>query len=104
VSWEYIGRPRRAAPSEGYHGSHVIEQERVLRTALETSPAVQAHLAGSGSAPAAAPDGGATVGPATPATAAPAESSATQGGPPAVPTPVAPAESAAAAPRVGRRR
>jgi 2-oxoglutarate dehydrogenase E1 component len=50
VSWEYIGRPRRAAPSEGYHGSHVIEQERVLRAALETSPAVQAHLAGSGAA------------------------------------------------------
>ena len=43
VSWEYIGRPRRASPSEGYHGSHVIEQERVLREALETSPAVQAH-------------------------------------------------------------
>ena len=77
VSWEYIGRPRRAAPSEGYHGSHVIEQERVLRTALETSPAVQAHLAGSGSAP---------------------------GGPATVATPAAPGESSAAAPRVGRRR
>ncbi|MGA8014768.1 MAG: multifunctional oxoglutarate decarboxylase/oxoglutarate dehydrogenase thiamine pyrophosphate-binding subunit/dihydrolipoyllysine-residue succinyltransferase subunit, partial [Candidatus Dormiibacterota bacterium] len=46
VSWEYVGRPRRASPSEGYHGSHVIEQERVLRGALMTSPAAQAALAG----------------------------------------------------------
>jgi 2-oxoglutarate dehydrogenase E1 component len=51
VSWEYIGRPRRASPSEGYHGSHVIEQERVLRAALMTSPAVQAFVAGSQSEP-----------------------------------------------------
>jgi 2-oxoglutarate dehydrogenase E1 component len=47
VSWEYIGRPRRASPSEGYHGSHIIEQGRVLREALLSSPAVQEHLAGS---------------------------------------------------------
>jgi 2-oxoglutarate dehydrogenase E1 component len=47
VSWEYIGRPRRASPSEGYHGSHIIEQERVLREALMTSPAVQDFVAGS---------------------------------------------------------
>jgi 2-oxoglutarate dehydrogenase E1 component len=45
VSWEYIGRPRRASPSEGYHGSHVIEQERVLREALSTSPAAQEFAA-----------------------------------------------------------
>jgi 2-oxoglutarate dehydrogenase E1 component len=51
VSWEYIGRPRRASPSEGYHGSHIIEQGRVLREALLTSPAVQASLAGPGSQP-----------------------------------------------------
>ncbi len=47
VGWDYIGRPRRASPSEGYHGSHVIEQERVLREALMTSPAAQAFAAGS---------------------------------------------------------
>jgi 2-oxoglutarate dehydrogenase E1 component len=47
VTWEYIGRPRRASPSEGYHGSHILEQGRVLREALLTSPAVQEHLAGS---------------------------------------------------------
>jgi len=46
VSWEYIGRPRRASPSEGYHGSHIIEQDRVLREALLTSPAAQASVAG----------------------------------------------------------
>jgi 2-oxoglutarate dehydrogenase E1 component len=55
VGWEYIGRPRRASPSEGYHGSHVIEQERVLREALMTSPAVQAALAGTRPEPPAAP-------------------------------------------------
>ena len=47
VSWEYIGRPRRASPSEGYHGSHMIEQGRVLREALTTSPAVQEVVSGS---------------------------------------------------------
>jgi 2-oxoglutarate dehydrogenase E1 component len=47
VTWEYIGRPRRASPSEGYHGSHILEQGRVLREALLSSPAVQEHLAGS---------------------------------------------------------
>ncbi|MGO8687663.1 MAG: multifunctional oxoglutarate decarboxylase/oxoglutarate dehydrogenase thiamine pyrophosphate-binding subunit/dihydrolipoyllysine-residue succinyltransferase subunit [Candidatus Dormibacteria bacterium] len=65
VSWEYIGRPRRASPSEGYHGSHVIEQGRVLREALTTSPAVQGFVAGSrprlsepGPAPSTGPGGG----------------------------------------------
>jgi 2-oxoglutarate dehydrogenase E1 component len=47
VSWEYIGRPRRASPSEGYHGSHIIEQGRVLREALLTSPAVLEFVPGS---------------------------------------------------------
>ena len=46
VGWEYIGRPRRASPSEGFHGSHVIEQDRVLREALLTSPAARGHVAG----------------------------------------------------------
>jgi 2-oxoglutarate decarboxylase len=59
VSWEYIGRPRRASPSEGYHGSHVIEQERVLRDALLTSAAVRAALQ-------AAPPGGTGDGAAVP--------------------------------------
>jgi 2-oxoglutarate dehydrogenase E1 component len=31
----YIGRPYRASPSEGYPGSHAVEQERIVRTALD---------------------------------------------------------------------
>ncbi|MDQ6825665.1 MAG: multifunctional oxoglutarate decarboxylase/oxoglutarate dehydrogenase thiamine pyrophosphate-binding subunit/dihydrolipoyllysine-residue succinyltransferase subunit, partial [Candidatus Eremiobacteraeota bacterium] len=31
---EYIGRPYRASPSEGYPGSHAVEQERIIKTAL----------------------------------------------------------------------
>jgi len=31
---EYIGRPYRASPSEGYPGAHVAEQERIVVTAL----------------------------------------------------------------------
>lgn len=37
IKWGYIGRPRRASPSEGYAGSHRLEQERIVRTALATS-------------------------------------------------------------------
>ncbi len=31
---EYIGRPYRASPSEGYPGAHAVEQERILKAAL----------------------------------------------------------------------
>ncbi|HEY2702953.1 MAG TPA: multifunctional oxoglutarate decarboxylase/oxoglutarate dehydrogenase thiamine pyrophosphate-binding subunit/dihydrolipoyllysine-residue succinyltransferase subunit, partial [Candidatus Dormibacteraeota bacterium] len=34
IRWEYIGRPRRASPSEGFHGAHTMEQERIIREAL----------------------------------------------------------------------
>ncbi len=34
---EYIGRPYRASPSEGYPGAHVVEQERILTEALTES-------------------------------------------------------------------
>jgi len=37
IRWGYIGRSRRASPSEGYAGSHKLEQERIVRTALSTS-------------------------------------------------------------------
>ena len=37
VRWDYIGRPRRASSSEGYAGSHHLEQERIVREALGTS-------------------------------------------------------------------
>ena len=94
VSWEYIGRPRRAAPSEGYHGSHVIEQERVLRAALETSPAVRAHLAGAAPAPGAPAIEKTPAAPGSPAL--PAGASAAPTGPSApggTPSPVAAAGS-----------
>ncbi len=31
---EYIGRPYRASPSEGYSGAHAVEQERIIAAAL----------------------------------------------------------------------
>jgi 2-oxoglutarate dehydrogenase E1 component len=31
---DYVGRPYRASPSEGYPGAHAVEQERIVRTAL----------------------------------------------------------------------
>ncbi len=31
---EYLGRPYRASPSEGYPGAHAVEQERIVREAL----------------------------------------------------------------------
>jgi 2-oxoglutarate dehydrogenase E1 component len=37
INWDYIGRPRRASPSEGSAGSHRLEQERIVTTALSTS-------------------------------------------------------------------
>jgi 2-oxoglutarate dehydrogenase E1 component len=37
IRWDYIGRPRRASPSEGFSGAHQIEQERILTTALRSA-------------------------------------------------------------------
>ncbi len=37
VSLGYIGRPRRASPSEGYAGSHHLEQDRIVQAALGAS-------------------------------------------------------------------
>jgi 2-oxoglutarate dehydrogenase complex dehydrogenase (E1) component-like enzyme len=31
---DYVGRPYRASPSEGYGGAHAAEQERIVREAL----------------------------------------------------------------------
>ncbi|GAC1402859.1 MAG: hypothetical protein NVSMB64_03400 [Candidatus Velthaea sp.] len=31
---EYVGRPYRASPSEGYPGAHAVEQDRIVTTAL----------------------------------------------------------------------
>jgi 2-oxoglutarate dehydrogenase E1 component len=35
VELEYVGRPPRASPSEGYPAAHRSEQERIVLTALE---------------------------------------------------------------------
>ena len=47
IRWEYIGRPRRASTSEGFHGAHAVEQERIVREALtiEQTPADEALAA-----------------------------------------------------------
>jgi multifunctional 2-oxoglutarate metabolism enzyme len=45
IRWDYIGRPRRASPSEGYAGSHHLEQERIVTTALSTSQTLAAKHA-----------------------------------------------------------
>jgi 2-oxoglutarate dehydrogenase E1 component len=37
IQWGYIGRPLRASPSEGYAGSHQLEQERIVIDAFATS-------------------------------------------------------------------
>ena len=37
IRWDYVGRPRRASPSEGFNGAHLLEQERVVTTALSMS-------------------------------------------------------------------
>ena len=36
IPLRYIGRPWRASPSEGYPTAHLIEQDRIVRTALTT--------------------------------------------------------------------
>jgi hypothetical protein len=46
IRWDYIGRPRRASPSEGSAGSHRIEQERIATTALSTSHILAGKQAG----------------------------------------------------------
>jgi 2-oxoglutarate dehydrogenase E1 component len=37
IQWAYIGRSRRASPSEGYAGSHQLEEERIVTEAFATS-------------------------------------------------------------------
>ena len=52
IRWDYIGRPRRASPSEGYAGSHHLEQERIVNTALASSQILAAKAAAEGLEPA----------------------------------------------------
>jgi multifunctional 2-oxoglutarate metabolism enzyme len=46
IRWDYIGRPRRASPSEGSAGAHHLEQERIATTALSTSHILAGKSAG----------------------------------------------------------
>ena len=39
VPLRYVGRPWRASPSEGYPTAHLLEQDRIIRTALAVQPA-----------------------------------------------------------------
>lgn len=36
VELEYVGRPERASPAEGYPAAHAAEQSRIVAAALET--------------------------------------------------------------------
>jgi multifunctional 2-oxoglutarate metabolism enzyme len=35
LDFGYIGRPERASPGEGYPAAHTIEQNRIIRHALD---------------------------------------------------------------------
>ncbi len=52
IRWDYIGRPRRASPSEGSAGSHHIEQERIVNSAIASSSILAAKAAEEGLQPA----------------------------------------------------
>ena len=38
LEFGYIGRPERASPGEGYPAAHTLEQNRIIRTALDLGP------------------------------------------------------------------
>ena len=35
IAFGYVGRPERASPGEGYPAAHTVEQNRIIRTALD---------------------------------------------------------------------
>jgi multifunctional 2-oxoglutarate metabolism enzyme len=43
IVFDYVGRPDRASPSEGYPGAHAAEQERIVDAALSAAPQESAH-------------------------------------------------------------
>jgi multifunctional 2-oxoglutarate metabolism enzyme len=43
LAFGYIGRPERASPGEGYPAAHNIEQNRIIRTALDLSVPVSLY-------------------------------------------------------------
>ncbi len=45
LEFGYVGRPERASPGEGYPAAHTIEQNRIIRTALDLRSPVSANPA-----------------------------------------------------------
>ena len=45
LEFGYIGRPERASPGEGYPAAHLLEQNRIIATALDLSIPVSANPA-----------------------------------------------------------
>jgi 2-oxoglutarate dehydrogenase E1 component len=45
LEFGYVGRPERASPGEGYPAAHTIEQNRIIRTALDLSIPVSVNPA-----------------------------------------------------------
>jgi 2-oxoglutarate dehydrogenase E1 component len=45
LEFGYVGRPERASPGEGYPAAHTVEQNRIIRTALDLSKPVSVNPA-----------------------------------------------------------
>jgi multifunctional 2-oxoglutarate metabolism enzyme len=45
LEFGYVGRPERASPGEGYPAAHTVEQNRIIRTALDLSVPVSVNPA-----------------------------------------------------------
>ena len=45
LEFGYVGRPERASPGEGYPAAHTVEQNRIIRTALDLSSPVSVNPA-----------------------------------------------------------
>jgi multifunctional 2-oxoglutarate metabolism enzyme len=43
INFGYIGRPERASPGEGYPAAHIVEQNRIIDTALDLSAPVSMY-------------------------------------------------------------
>jgi 2-oxoglutarate dehydrogenase E1 component len=43
IEFGYVGRPERASPGEGYPAAHTIEQNRIIRNALDLDRAVSVN-------------------------------------------------------------
>jgi 2-oxoglutarate decarboxylase len=40
LSFGFVGRPERASPGEGYPAAHIMEQNRIIRIALDVGRSV----------------------------------------------------------------